>query len=316
MKSYQVILQPKTAFATPLVGDTLFGQLCWALLELFGEERLEQCLEGYQNQTPFLVVSDAFLVDYFLLPTLPSFYWNNDGAIDRKILKGQRWIGETLLESKLSPDWQQHAKADSSIAKGELSLNATQMHNTLNRESGSTGTGTFAPFESALTWFNSNLKWQLRILLDESKLSTQELFKMLEHVGFMGYGKDATTGLGKFLINTLEEKPLPELKGSYNAYMTLANCAPMQEGFREDKSFYLTTTRFGRHGNHLATSGTPFKKPLLMAETGAIFAPEIFSPKLFIGQGLSNISTHEKTVHQGYAPVIGVEIDYQRFEHL
>ena len=60
MDNYQVTLQPRSAFGTPLAGDTLFGQLCWAIRERFGEARLTSLLEGYTEANPFLVVSDAF----------------------------------------------------------------------------------------------------------------------------------------------------------------------------------------------------------------------------------------------------------------
>lgn len=328
MKSYRVIIRPQTAFATPLVGDTLFGQICWAIVELFGESRLEHCLEGYLNDAPFMVVSNAFIMDHLLLPTIPSFYWNNTKNVDRKVLKGKQWVDEQTLLNSASVDWQQEAKSNSDIAQAWLTAEqkllgmapkklqeiATQMHNTLNRQSGSTGTGQFAPYESSLTWFHPDLTWQIYILLREDALSESELQQVLTHVGTMGYGRDASIGLGKFHILSIEQRELPQTSGDHNAYMTLANSCVQGSFFINNRSFYLTHTRFGRHGNLMATSGVPFKKPILMAGASGVFAPEHYESRQFIGQGVSGISIDQRTVHQGYAPVIGVEIDYSRFD--
>lgn len=312
MKSYRVIIRPETAFATPIVGDTFFGQMCWAIVELLGESRLENCLQGYLNNDPFMVVSNAFVKDHLMLPTMPSFYWQNESSVDRKILKGKRWIKESILAEYQSYDWQKNAVSDNEVSD-ILMLNATQMHNTLNRETSSTGSGQFAPFESGLTWLNHDQEWQIFILVRADALSEDELTQIIEHIGFMGYGRDASTGLGKFKMVSLQESALPQAKGSHNAYMTLANCCPQGQGFIAEQSFYLASTRFGRHGNIMATSGAPFKKPILMAEAGAILSPQNYEPLSFIGQGITKISVDDRTVHQGYAPVIGVEIDGQRF---
>ncbi len=51
MQSICVTLTPLSAFATPLKGDTLFGQLCWAIRNRLGEAYLNQCLEGYTQQS-------------------------------------------------------------------------------------------------------------------------------------------------------------------------------------------------------------------------------------------------------------------------
>ena len=45
MKTYRLTLRPLTAFGTPLAGDTLFGQLCWALRHRLGNAALTRLLE-------------------------------------------------------------------------------------------------------------------------------------------------------------------------------------------------------------------------------------------------------------------------------
>ncbi len=58
MKLYKVPIEPTSQFATKLKGDTLFGQICWAIFYKFGKERLTYLLETYRDNRPFLIVSE------------------------------------------------------------------------------------------------------------------------------------------------------------------------------------------------------------------------------------------------------------------
>ena len=59
MKLYKATMIPTSNFATKLKGDTLFGQICWAIRFSFGEERLKELISTYEKK-PFLIVSDPF----------------------------------------------------------------------------------------------------------------------------------------------------------------------------------------------------------------------------------------------------------------
>ena len=129
----------------------------------------------------------------------------------------------------------------------------------------------------------------------------------LDDIGSFGFGKDASIGMGKFQIEDFLEKPLPA-QDSANACLTLAPCAPQGLGFDNQHSYYQLFTRFGRHGDvAVHQEGKPFKNPLLLAQTAAVFSTN--PPKSgFIGQGIGGngelSKTLKATVHQGYAPVI------------
>ena len=98
-----------------------------------------------------------------------------------------------------------------------------------------------------------------------------------------------------------------------NAWLTLAPCAPQGQGFARERSFYRPLTRFGRHGDTAALSGNPFTRPVLLAGTGAVFAPangSLDNQRLFLGQGLTDVSTdHPAAVSQGYAPVLAIRLE-------
>ena len=308
MQAYLLTLSPETAFGTPLVGDTLFGQICWGIAEQYGETRLEACLQGYTADHPFLVVSDAFPQNHLPLPTLPSGYWQQGGETDRKKLKQRQWLPEAAL-TESSRDWQKEAKSSSDIAPHLISRHS-QPHNSLNRQTHTTGAGgQFVPYESEQIWYAAEHDWQIYLLLDEGRLNAAQLQQILENIGLSGYGRDAGAGLGKYRIISLEATDLFKRHAKDNAVFTLANSCPQGLGYNAERSYYHTQTRFGRHGNVQATAGQPFKQPVLMAQTGAVFSGAV-SDGHYVGQGITGISKSQpQAVQQGYAPAIAFTLE-------
>lgn len=308
MQALRLTLIPQTAFGTPLVGDTLFGHLCWGIAEAYGADRLRELLHGYCDDTPFLIASDAFPAGHLPLPTLPSAYWTAGDETDRKTLKKRQWLPLDAL-TKPVRDWQRCAKSNDDIAANLISSHS-QAHNSINRATHTTGTGAFAPYSSEQNWYSAGSAWQLYLLHDPARITSDELALVLANLGHSGYGRDASTGLGKYQVEACEASDLFKREG--NAAMTLAPCCPQGQGFDGKRSYYQTLTRFGRHGNVQATAGNPFKKPVLMAQTSAVFSGERHG-RAWIGQGIGDISTTlRETVHQGYAPVIALNLEQER----
>jgi CRISPR-associated protein Csm4 len=300
-----------TPLGTPLAGDTLFGQLCWALRESKGSAELTRQLEGYTQGQPWAVVSDGFPAGFLPKPTLPQYFEPQVDPAARKAAKMKRWVpanrsGDTLaalLES---------AKSDTT-AYDAAPLSTMQPHNTLNRLTGSTGEGAFAPYTMPLTFYGQRQRIDLYLVLDEDHISATEAENLLAAVGGSGFGRDASTGLGKFSAIKVEPTSLVSPVNA-NAFWTLAPCAPQVDGFDGARSFWRVQTRFGRHGNAHGLAGNPFKTPILMATTGAVFMPAAnFASRLFVGQGLGadgRLSKAEPaTVHQGYAPVLPIAME-------
>lgn len=311
MNTYRFTLSPQSAFGTPLVGDSLFGQLCWAIVNRFGETRLNELLDGYVEQRPFMVVSDCFPKGYLPLPTIPSRFWQTteEHKADRKKLKKIQWIKWEDAQQSAVEFWQE--KAITANFKFEKE-SQDQYHNTIDRASGTTGEGAFAPYATELTWFNRTQQFDLYIVLDESRFSLADLQLILNDVGHFGFGRDASIGLGKFTV--AEEVQAVEFKQeNANCYFTLANTAPQGLGLNKEHSYYQITTRFGRHGDIQALSSSPFKKPIILAKAAAIFTPNEYKERLFLGNGLTHISTAQtNAVHQGYAPVFNLCVDFTK----
>lgn len=317
MQTYRLTLQPATAFGTPLAGDTLFGQLCWALRHRLGNERLNELLAGYTQGQPFAVVSDAFPQGFLPLPSLPSAFWQKSG-VDRKILKKKCWVAIADSQAPLT-EWQSRALNDSeaaeSITRKNMPLHSehAQAHNSIDRRTGTTGEGQFAPYTQPQTWFAPGMSFDIYVVLDERRLSLPDLLAALGDIGETGYGRDASIGLGKFRLPG-EAAPDPFMPGQTpepaNAWLTLGPCAPQGLGFCRERSHYQPLTRFGRHGDIAVHAGNPFKRPILMTRSGSVFWPEALAPdRRFIGQGIGEISvSRPETVAQGYAPVVGIHL--------
>ena len=311
MKLYRFTLTPQSAMGTPLVGDTLFGQLCWAVRNRFGEARLTALLEGYTEQRPFMVVSDAFPQNFLPLPTLPSKFWQTKTETDRKSLKKAQWVNIEDAKKSAVKFWQECAlQANVKFEKERQD----QFHNTIDRQTNTTGEGQFAPYSTELTWFGTAQKFDLYIVLDEERFSLEELQQVLNDVGSFGFGRDTSIGLGKF--QCINPQVVNFLQQNANCYLTLANCAPQNLSLNKEYCYYQITTRFGRHGDIQALSSNPFKKPIILAKPAAIFMPKKYEPRLFLGNGLSDISNSQpNAVHQAYAPVLNLFVDFKDKDH-
>ncbi len=312
MQTYRFTLQPLSALGTPLAGDTLFGQLCWTLRHQLGNDSLTSLLEGYTQGQPFAVVSDALPHDHLPLPSLPSGTWQAGAGSDRKALKKKRWLSINSLREQLSK-WQHLAQTDSALGATKV---RAQPHNTINRQTGTTSTGMFAPYTMSQTWLKPDSQFDVYVALDSARLPVALLQAAFVYIGQHGFGRDASIGLGKFSLEG-EAIPMtwePPGHGAPNAWLTLAPRAPQGLGFCSVRSHWHCITRFGRHGDVAVQSGMPFKRPVLLAKTGSVFWPEQLDTRhVFIGQGLGGMAepvslAMPETVQQGYAPVVPIHI--------
>lgn len=327
MQTFCYTLRLLSAFGTPLAGDTLFGQLCWTLRHQLGNDRLNTLLQGYTSGQPFVVVSDALPAGHVSLPSVPSSLWQKALVADRKVLKKKKWLSTNALSLPFAA-WQASAQSDSQVAepwlnewaeqakhrdaKGSSQTERAQPHNTINRQTGTTGEGQFAPYAMPQIWFHPAMRFDLHVVLDDTRLSQAELTAALDYIGATGFGRDASIGLGKFeRANDASATTWPAATAA-NSYLTLGPCAPQGLGYCPVRSTYQVATRFGRHGDAAVQSDQPFKRPVLLAKAGSVFWPEALdTSRTFIGQGLGGIDNPvsmamPETVQQGYAPVIAI----------
>ena len=329
MQPYRITLEPESAFGTLLKGDTLFGQLCWTIVNRHGVSQLEELLSDYQTQ-PFAVCSDGFPHEHIPRPALPLRFFTMPDQHDRKAVKQKRWVpvnavgkpvaqwlGDARSDADLSGNDNRKEQPYNNIGNRELAhthswtYSKEQPHNTINRLTGTTGEEMFAPYTQSQIWYQSAVKFDVYLLVDESRLSLSEVKTLISDIGTFGYGRDASIGLGKFklLDCTVWER---DAVSAPNAGLTLAPCAPQGLGLDNEYSYYNVFTRFGRHGD-MGVHGRhgPFKAPVLLADAGAVFAP-VSADQDYIGQALGGSGELSRsipeTVHQGYAPFIPIHL--------
>ncbi len=341
MKTYEITIKPLSGFGTPLKGDTLFGHICWQAAYnegLFGMS-IDKLLGDYAAN-PFIVVSSAYpkLDNGYALkrPDLPleklfKFEGQNKADIvrNRKEFKRKRWMlvrnGQSITSLKsdgLYCSDEQFFKKLTDIKDFETQRQMlkkgikvfisdyTQPHNTINRLTGTTGEGQFAPFAVDQNVYMPEARLVIFVGLRQD-ISIDSVNKAFKQIGETGFGKDASTGLGKF--DVIEHKEIDfNAIGSENpnACYTLAPCVPEKEKFSQ--VFFTPFTRFGRHGDVLAKSGKPFKNPVIMADEGAVFVIKNTGTanKPYIGTAISGISKAEpNAVAQGYSLYIPVRVE-------
>lgn len=318
MPRYRLTIEPLTAFATPLKGDTLFGQLCWTLRHMAGLEVLSENLQGYATGRPFLVVSDALPHGFLPRPTLPAHLLGFDmaDAANRKAAKRLQWLPLSALDQPLET-WHRHLVASGTKENGMVTTSypEEQSHNTINRLTNTTGTGQFAPYSRSVSHYAAGTRLDIYVVLDP-RLTLDTLEALMTRCGQQGFGKEATTGLGKFRL--VSSEALSE-HGAARHWLTLAPCVPGGQGadrkasdaaWVADASFYSLHVRFGRHGDLAAISGQPYKNPVVMAQTGALLTRLSADALDHVGRGLGGHGELSRalpeTVHQGYAPVVPV----------
>ena len=334
MKTYAITIKPESSFGTPLKGDTLFGQFCWQVVHqpslLHGG--LDTWIDQYPHR-PFAVFSSAWpqltendgTISYCLpRPTVPATF---PGGMDRKQRveerkknKKKKWLvvkknrlKKKLASSPLIDDKELFDRYFQSLGSEERRalrfashdqqkpiITSTQAHNSINRLTLTTGKG-FDPFNVDNFHFLPGLELVIFVALDEEALDLENLQEGLKRIGQFGFGRDASTGLGRFSLGQTDEVnwPLPTLD---QACYTLAPCVPNADHIAGQ--FAVPFTRFGRHGDQLVLTGKPFKNPIIMAEEGAVFfpAPDHLPVTPYIGQAVTGLSqVEERTVAQGFS---------------
>ncbi|ODS30931.1 MAG: hypothetical protein SCARUB_03954 [Candidatus Scalindua rubra] len=344
MRTYEITIKPTAGFGTLLKGDTIFGHFCWQGAydeKLFGKD-LDSLLSNYKTK-PFAIFSSAYprfcigTSHYyaFKTPSLPPDEMFNlpedkkQRIEKRKDNKAKNWMVLSknkrfssfkelsfLPDSALLEDIKANVSEDTRKRLRKAGTNKfitsfSQSHNKINRLVGTTGMEGFAPFTVEQHVFLPETELVLFVGIDENTTNIDKIKLGLQQIGYTGFGKDASAGLGRYELGEIDEIDLSKMgNNTPNACYTLAPCVPEKDTFTE--MYFTPFTRFGRHGDVLAKSGNPFKNPIIMADEGGIFKPrdsEVLN-KPYIGRAITDISKSEpKSVAQGYSLYIPVKVE-------
>lgn len=332
MKIYKIFLRPNTAFGTPLVGDTFFGRLCWEFVYDPGLlNRPFEILVKEYNAKPFLIVSSAFPVckgEVFLKrPSLPLhflFKVSEDKLIEeRKELEKRTFFELSEYRKPLNEinyqsepfkieDEQVRCAPESatspSSAPPAFMIEDEQVRCSISRITWKTEEAPFGPYVISRFWYLTDLV--IFVGVDE-EINFEGIYRAIERVGILGYGKDASLGLGRFNVLRYEEFDPYEGVSKFNAYYTLGPSLP-ESSKTYLKIYYEPLVRFGRHGDIFSASPNPFKAPVLMADTGAVYIPETPEKRVYLGKATLRVSSlKNETLTQTYSLLLPVEVSHE-----
>ena len=336
MNFIEVILALQSPLGTPMKGDTLFGRFCWEIVHspALLDQDFDLAIQDYP-QKPFAVFSSAIpclapqghlQTLFFPAPAAPPHVLmpqnNNQPRLERMIqaraLKRKKWL---TAGPDLTLDPTQALITTETLASKYLGpdtvpvLTAPRWGNTINRLTGATGKGEFAPFTESATHYAPQIKLALYILHDEQRLSRENLLIGLNDIGAVGFGKNASTGMGRF--TWLSHRDLPTPRQDAHAVYTLAPHVPGPTR-HHDKEYAAPFVRFGKHGDRFGLTGNPFKKPVPMADQGAVLTgirTPLTTP--YVGRAVTHVSQSarpsplagkDNTVHQGFSPYLPINL--------
>ncbi len=335
-RKYRIeVLSP---LGTSLMGDTLFGHLCWGIRYLKGEKKLGEFLEQYEEDDVPLLISDALPRDHLPRPKLPPLPHDvleqmasnrakekGDGSFTRafqaiketkkiKFISTSTWkeIRENAHEKKVVEALLKE------IGKGEkdrdTNLKSVPMaHNTIDRLKGSV----IAPgglYFTKDTWVKPKDEacyFDIYLWFRDKEIVSLWEEVWTEYIEKTGYGMDKSVGKGMLSLKTSEQDmSMFEMKG-HNALMSLSPVALMRwpEGM---DAWYKLRIKYGRLGGHFAVSGigdgppNPFKKPVAMMEPGSILLTKHIDLK---GQLLKNVHADGRIRHYGLPMTIPLRVN-------
>ncbi len=321
MKTYEIVLRPRSSFLTPFQSDTLFGSICWAIRYLHGEEVLVEFLKKYQTSPP-LVISSGFPTGWFPKPIRESLSREQVKTIAEEIYgnvskKNLVDLIKTLKEIKKSvvvnqQDFEAIINGLSEIdyfkkyihedEKKIGGLIQTVYKNTINRATGRTRQegGLFTQDE---TFYDEISTISIFTKVNEYEIDFFE--NILEFISFNGFGKRKSVGKGQFEVMDIKEYEFKS-PANPNAFVSLSSYIPSVSD--PPNGWYELMVKYGKLGGNYAncTKINPFKKPLRIFKPGAVFKTS--DVKEYYGQIIQNVHENENIVHYGLAFPVGMKI--------
>jgi CRISPR-associated protein Csm4 len=337
MKTYKLTLRPLTSFRTPLQSDTIFGHLAWALRYTGGEQALVTFLDRYRHGDPPVLVSAGFPSGTLPAPVLGSGRQKEkgDGEGEKPGLADR--VVEGMLQSALEDDgylpveqWQEivgnlsvetlrsaRRKAGEQLRQLRKTRRLYPVTRTaVSRITGSAHEGRL--FVADETFYGPEEPGMPQPMFDVWHKLDDGDPTLLEQVNDWwrwvernGFGRRKSAGHGAFRIvgdeGLVEAGPeLPQVANP-NGFVTLSAWVP-RSGDPTDAA-YRTRVKRGKLAEGLALP-SPWKKPLLMLEPGAVARLERGqSVSEWYGGLIENVHwTEENIVQYGYAFPLPVHV--------
>jgi len=280
MKLIKFQVTPNSSFLSLPKGDMVFG---FFASQLFLDENVT--LKNYLNEKPKIIFSDFLPNGYLPKPTLPLNFFGIDDS-KKKEFRKKSWIKiDELQKGNISK-----------VEEIKFYKTKTVVRNSINRNTFSTdNSGVFAPYGLSEIVFQKDIS--LYVMFDEKNFNEKTIEQQLVKIGEIGFGKKSSIGKGQFSVKLVENDI--KLNIDSNCYLTIAPTILNNDNI--EKSYYDVFNKFGKFSN----SNTPFKKPALLAQSGAIV--KLQQNKHYIGKAINN-GYDKVSFVQGYSMVIPLDL--------
>lgn len=310
MKLCRFTITPQSPWAGMLRSDTLYGLICWHVAESEGEAACRELIDAFcANRAPFQL-SSAMPADYLPMPALPSperktfrLLAAASGQKDEpedirlfnilqsfKKFRKRSWLPVREWESarnNLSMQALFLGQHSGEEAKGpqKWSTTAFEPHVGIDRRTGSPSEGQL--FFMRLHYFDPGARLHLYARTGDPEY----LGKYLKLIGEVGFGRDASTGNGRFALEPDKDFQPDSLDvREANASLLLSVCAsPEMRGL---DGYYRPEVKRGKTGPGY---GNPFKKPFLMLQEGSVLKKPLAGP--FVLRGVNADSKVVQILH-------------------
>ncbi|WP_135467881.1 hypothetical protein [Crenalkalicoccus roseus] len=297
LRRFRLVLDRFSAFGTPPTSGTLFGHLAWAKRAREGREALRAWLARLPAEP--CALSDLLPADHLPKPLLAPAV-QDDPREDAKQARRRRYL--PLAAWRRLRVGARAATLDALLRETRddppFLAPARVPHNRIDRATGRTpeagGGGLWVAGE---LWPKVGREGPRRIEADlylRGTLPAREAEALIAHVGETGFGRDAATGRGRFTLEGseaagwLDERP----GGGVSARMLSLSQGVVTDTMREAR--WRRFVLFGKLGREMVVEGKrPWKLPLLLAESGATFAPEGDGP---FGAWITGVHQDDATI--------------------
>lgn len=301
----------KNGVKSSLPSDTLWGNLCWGFLYLYGESTLLDFLKSYEGEKPNLIMSSAFpyyitqnqeVKLFFPKPCYPLNEQNlevesNEDKIqkmvERKKLKKIQWVEYSLWKQLIQDQYREEDFKNTIQAPKLFSSSITR--NTIDRINGGTlqkgKHGQLFVEDYYLLELQNPPETELQeiglffLCQDHTEGKLEAVLRLLSHWG-IGGNKSIGKGIFEFRMEDFE---IFEPQNA-NAMMNLSLYYPLQEELKFYKNHsklfqYQLEIRKGYYGELI--DGKYQKQPLFYFKEGSIFP---LLPKDYYGQNVIELN--------------------------
>jgi len=281
-KDYRLDVRLLSPVGTPWQSDTLMGLMAWIVSLEEGDAGVKDFLEPFLQGDPPFVFSDGFPWGLLPKPFYPLITENKEYSVEEnaqaKKRKGSPFV--TLPDFDLIRRGREPTNEPISSPWTSFEM----LHAAIDRKTWSTGGegNLFTTISDALSEDFGGLSVYVRAKADQIG-RVKGIFEVLADIGF---GRDKSTGHGRFEVHKIEEITLFEQFDEANGFISMSTWVPAAAD--PSDGFWKLNVKRGKLGEG-AGKGNPFKRPVIQFMAGSTFRT-IKPPRPWYGRVVKGIA--------------------------